>query len=92
MAASIGIICIVNQWEGFVKASGFPPVETSEILEEFRAPSYWRTASSSDPQFLSMVEAEIIALRSAMHRRNISDTRKRIIRVVVVIKSVLGKQ
>ena len=73
--ASTGIIRIVNHWEGFVKALGCSPAETTEILEEFHAPSYWRTAPSSHPQFLSTVEAEIVALRAAMHERNRNDMR-----------------
>ena len=67
--ASVGIIRIVNHWEGFVLALGCSPEETNEILEEFHSPSYWRIASSSEPQFLVTVEAEMMVLRAAMHER-----------------------
>ena len=99
------IISIVNHWESFVKALGCPAAETNEILEEFYSPSYWRTASSSDPQFLATVEAEMVSLRAAMHGRNRNDMRKGFNRAVAVreasresnklgrvIKSVLGTQ
>ena len=103
--ASTGIIHIVNHWKGFVRALGCSPAETTEILNEFHAPYYWRSASSPDPQFLATVETEILALKAAMHGRNRNDIRKGFSRAVAVreasreagklgrvIKSVLGTQ